>query len=321
MGSTTINSASKRSGAAFGGLIAGLAIMLVVGLTLSAASEIGRVTVRDDVVLQAIVQCSHSPNKQNCNNDVAAIASALAAQNAVRVAVWQTMFSLLGLFGLAFTVFYARKAWIAARDSADADHAALIATRDGLDAARKSFAASERPWIVLTEFELTEPIFINPNKFTLRGRFKVKNVGRSIALNAFYNAVVSTKRTPSLEPVRIGLEEEAKRTLEAIGLHSGGFVLAPGDEMEGGFSANFSAADLEGANSPLQPGLFPFVVGTITYRSPNDTDAHQTSFTLLVQRRNPGKGMLDRPPILLTDGVVSPAELEIVRFQSGYTAT
>lgn len=64
--------------------------------------------------------------------DVAAqLRMAAAAENAVYV-------SFLALFGLAATIFYARRAWEAARDSAKADNEALKLTRTQLTEARAS---------------------------------------------------------------------------------------------------------------------------------------------------------------------------------------
>lgn len=104
------------------------------------ASDIGRITAGQRIARQAAAECETKGNKENCQSSLASVRSAIASEDAVNLAIWQTVINTLGLAGLFLTVFYAAKAWQESKRSADADNAALAITTTGMAEARKDAA-------------------------------------------------------------------------------------------------------------------------------------------------------------------------------------
>lgn len=99
---------------------------------------------REEITNQAFVKCSGKLGQKSCESANVEARSLLAAESAVRVSVWQTVFNFFGLIGLAMTVLYARNAWIAARDSARADNDNLELTKEALKEQRAEAAEQDR---------------------------------------------------------------------------------------------------------------------------------------------------------------------------------
>lgn len=108
---------------AAGGL---LAIAAVVFFLAEQTVGIGR---RRDVAEQAAQAYCQKAGREDCESLKAQIRSVRADEDAVDVAVGQLWLNVLGLGGLAFTVLYARRAWVEAQRSANAANDAVEETR------------------------------------------------------------------------------------------------------------------------------------------------------------------------------------------------
>jgi len=211
------------------------------------------------------------------------------------VGLSQAFIGVLGLVGLFLTVLHAKRAWLAAE---------------------RAHATTQRPWLVLSEYELIEPISISPDHLRVRGRMVFRNIGPALALNVTASSVLLV-RPAEIEKYRHQMLSDDRAVLKA----GGGHVVAPGESYrQFDFGANFRAGDLIDAERPLGQGVTMFVVVAVSYRSPNDDLPHQGSYLLLIQWKNRGDSTMDRRRIRLTDGVIPLEELEVVRF-GGESAT
>ena len=132
--------------AAIGRLGPTVAFMAFVGALALGSIEISRIAFERSVAQHATNECSKQRDKAGCQSATAEIRSALAAEHAVQLGVWQTAFNFFGLVGLFFTVVYAKRAWLAARSSAEADNNALELNRIALKEQREAM----RPYMVFT---------------------------------------------------------------------------------------------------------------------------------------------------------------------------
>ena len=126
--------------AAIGRLGPTVAFMAFVGALSLGSIEISRIAFERSVAQHATNECSKQRDKAGCQSATAEIRSALAAEHAVQLGVWQTAFNFFGLIGLFFTVIYAKRAWEAASSSAKADNEALELTREALKEQREGAA-------------------------------------------------------------------------------------------------------------------------------------------------------------------------------------
>lgn len=226
----------RRCRSPYWGLVETLGAMLFVGVLALGYCSVERIQSEQARGQQATEKCGGDPARKNCG-DVIAIRAVVASEQAIRVAIWQTAFSFLGLVGLAGTVAFAGMAWAAARDSADADNAALRLTRDGLKEARQDAAeqvarfeqqihiaraaadASRdlveaqretlRPWVGLMKVDVAK--HVKPMSGTFEGvtlRPWLKNTGSTPAIDlqmhtdVVVNIFPLVERDPILPPIR-----------------------------------------------------------------------------------------------------------------------
>lgn len=138
-------SGTKRDGgnkSPYWRLVETFAIMSCVGVMALGYTNISHIKLEKLDAQQASEKCSAQADEQRCKDSVINRRAVMASENAVDVAVWQTVFNFLGLIGLGGTVVFAGMAWREARRSADADNAALEETRKALLEAREG--ASEQ---------------------------------------------------------------------------------------------------------------------------------------------------------------------------------
>ena len=117
-------------------LIYALGVLAVVVTALAFMRSTGEVRGRQAATEQAAREHCTGEDYQDCQNLFVAIRTANAAEDAVNFSFWQSLVGLIGVAGVAATVFYARRAWIETKRSADADNDALVETRNGLAQAR-----------------------------------------------------------------------------------------------------------------------------------------------------------------------------------------
>jgi hypothetical protein len=261
-------------------MMGGVLLMIFAAGLLLAAIETGRLLERQD---KAIASNSSSEAR-----------SAIAAEASLRLSLWQTLISAAGLAGLAFTVHYARKAWKAARDSADADNAALAEARSASEEARRTavsaeeanrisreaLAASQRPWLSLTDIRLTDPLTFHPqNGWRVSLAFKFLNVGGSPAFNVMPNFKVLVARDMNLPAVHQEFSEELRGRND----FNFGQVIFPGQPGEQHVTSDITldefALAMEWPND--QRLLHPTIIGALTYRSVSGSK-HLTGFQLLI---------------------------------------
>lgn len=127
-----------------------IVFMVVATVAILGAADIQRITAGQDAARRATSECEKSSDKKACQSMMTGIRAVVASEEAVRVSIWQSFFSAAGLAGLGFTVWYARRTWVEAQRSADADNANLAATKVGIEEARHQ----SRPALRVTEMVL-----------------------------------------------------------------------------------------------------------------------------------------------------------------------
>lgn len=115
----------RRDNATFRQLGLAFGIMMVVAALGLGAMDIGRITAGQRVSRQAAAECQAKSNRDSCQSSLASVRAAIASEDAVNLAIWQSVINAFGLAGLFLTVFYAARAWRASERSADAAHRAL----------------------------------------------------------------------------------------------------------------------------------------------------------------------------------------------------
>lgn len=121
-----------------------LGFMAAIALLSLGAMDIGRITAGQRISRQAATECQAKSDRDSCQSSLASVRSAIASEDAVNLAIWQTVLNAFGLAGLFLTVFYAAKAWQESKRSADADNAALEETRRSFEEARRDAAEQAR---------------------------------------------------------------------------------------------------------------------------------------------------------------------------------
>ena len=264
-------------------------ILSAAGLALAAVTmNVQAISVRRQMSDKAAAAHCHKADEQGCESLKADVRAASAAEDAIDFGAWQTIFNIFGLAGLGATVIYARRAWVASE---------------------RAHITTQRPWIVLSEYRLTEPVIVGPALIRIQGEMVFKNIGPSVGRHVTANSGL-IYNLQDVEALRRRMRDDG---LAALG-GGGGHVVAPGETYcEFGFGGNFTERDIAAATNPRQGITLLFHVG-VYYHSPNDDLPHYTEYTLLVQRKNPGRSILDRPYIHTTDGVIPLDQLEVVRF-------
>lgn len=114
-----------RYDSAFGRLGSAILIILVAGTIAFAVWQASQISRRE---VGAEPSNYHCKNADDCaaQQTQAGVQSALAAQDSVDLALWQLALNIAGIGGLAYTIYYARKAWIEAERSSNAAHEALV---------------------------------------------------------------------------------------------------------------------------------------------------------------------------------------------------
>lgn len=268
------------SGDSIARAMGGVLLIAFVAALFSAAILTGRLLERQDKAIDS--------------NSTPEARSAIAAEASLRLSLWQTLISGAGLAGLAFTVHYARKAWKAARDSADADNAALAEARRASEDARRTaasaeeanrisreaLAASQRPWLSLTNVRLIDPLTFHPqNGWRVSLAFEFLNVGGSPAFNVMPNFKVMVARNMNLPAVHQEFAEELRGRND----FNFGQVIFPGQPGEQHVASDITldefALAMEWPNDERL--LHPTIIGAITYRSVSGSK-HLTGFQLQI---------------------------------------
>jgi hypothetical protein len=270
----------KGGGDSIAQAIGGVLLMAFVAALFLAAIQTGRLLERQDEAIGSNVSSEAR--------------SALAAEASLRLSFWQTLISGAGLAGLAFTVHYARKAWKAARDSADADNASLAEARSASEDARRTaasaeeanrisreaLAASQRPWLSLTDVRLTDPLTFHPqNGWRVSLAFNFLNVGGSPAFNVIPEFKVMVARNMNLPVVHQEFAEELRGRND----FNFGQVVFPGQAGEQHVASDITLDEFALAREwPNDERLLhPTIIGAITYRSASGSK-HLTGFQLMI---------------------------------------
>lgn len=283
----------------------GLALMLAAAALLLAAVETGR-----ELERQAPFQtAARTPE----------LRSAVAAEGSLRIALWQTAISAVALAGLALTVHYARKAWAAAQESADADNAALIEARVASGEARRTatlaeeanrisreaLTADQRPWLSISDIYLSEPITFHPqNGWSIPLAFRFSNVGRTPAFNVMPHFRALVLQNMDLPSIHRDFSDGIRARPDAFF----GQTIFPGQAGEQAVSVSITPDEFEAA-IPFPDDmklLHPTIVGVISYRSAGGP-THLTGFQLVITMADKRSVVVPREP---SEGyVVGPVQL------------
>lgn len=103
--------------------------MVAAGVISFAAWQAGQISARRAVAAETSNYQCQSGDDCAAEQLQASVRASNAAEDAVDLALWQLALGLFSVGGLAFTVYYARRAWVEAQRSANAAHEALDDTR------------------------------------------------------------------------------------------------------------------------------------------------------------------------------------------------
>jgi hypothetical protein len=105
--------------------------------------------------------------------------------------------------------------YFANRDAANAAGVAAAAATSAAETAAQQLELSERPWIQIIEARMSGPLTFSKEHAQLAFHFKIKNIGRSPALDTFINLELGGPGTPFQERKRF-CEQTTKNT-EGLG--------------------------------------------------------------------------------------------------------
>lgn len=198
---------------------------------------------------------------------------AAVAEASVEIAVFQFALSAAGIVLIGLTAFYAHRAWLEARTSANE---AVEANR----ISRETFAASHRPWVAIRSIELTGPLIVANGMAQVSLQFALENTGTTPAQGVLVHPRCTLK--PSVtEGVRLQAKfaDGSRRDRYAYGE-----TIFPGEKVPTYRSEVFNPDEMN--HVPAEDGvqrILVFVYGFIGYRSFLDSDEmHQTRFAFAI---------------------------------------
>lgn len=239
--------------------------------------------------------------------------------------VAQAVVGAFGLAGLFFTVLYAKRAWLAAKSSAEADNAALKEIRKAARVARtdaaeqaarfqKDYTATHRPWIAIRDVRITGPLIVTGGMAHAQFQFTLENTGTTPALNVVVQPRCTLKpsATRAIDLLRKMAEESRKAKFPF------GQCIFP-DEVVEDHAVNLFNGD-EMASVPVKDGtqkIMVFVFGYVAYRTVLDDDFRQTRFAFLIAPTDDGPTEMH-----VVDGKLECPrdELRVVRWPQGWEA-
>ncbi|MES2343852.1 MAG: hypothetical protein V4597_19455 [Pseudomonadota bacterium] len=251
--------------------------------------------------------CGRAKEKE-CDPTGSRVRGLGADEDAVDVAVWQLWLNVAGLVGLAYTVWYAKRAWSEAKRSADVSQAGLDDARadvaeqerrfeaqlriahENLKIAQRSAAEVDRAWLSV-EIIPVGGLRIEDEMVSIEARVIVKNVGKGPAIG------VESTGELTLNPSELDREIRGNPGLRIL---SGRFgeIMFPGKEIvwEGPFSINRSAvvdAISEDLASSEPIGVYPTIVTGVRYSLPGDDTRRMTYIYLSLAKRVGAKASFD----------------------------
>jgi hypothetical protein len=175
------------------------------------------------------------------------------------------------------------------------------AARDANDHARKALVVAQRPWVQITDIDVTNGITWHPDDAAIiEYTCKVKNVGNTPAINVWCipNGIITRGRRDNvvLDNYR-GWSDSIRQSTKTPG-----FTVFPGqpiglpltlrisrEQMENPVEAGeiTEHAILPGAQDA--PGLHIYLHGCVSYYSPVDEVQHQTGFIYELRQVVPGQ--------------------------------
>lgn len=195
-----MSDSNRRDGSALGGLVAlGLIVMVAVGgvsFLWGASHAIG--ARREFAQQRAQSECAQTHEK-GCDAAGSGIRGLGADEDAVDVAVWQLWLNIAGLVGLAYTVWYAKRAWGEAKRSADVSQhglddaradaaeqerrfaAQLRIARDSLKIAQRAAAEVDRAWLSI-DITPISGLRVDEESISIEARVILENVGKGPAI-------------------------------------------------------------------------------------------------------------------------------------------
>jgi hypothetical protein len=228
-----------------GGLGLGIVTMAAVGGFVFLAGQSLDISARREVARQTAQAYCQKADKEDCKTLNTDVRAGRAAEDAVDVAVWQLWLNVAGLFGLAFTVLYARAAWLEAEKSANAAHDTLEASKsdaaeqakrfhdqlniakESVDAARQAIVTADRAWVTVGA-ELAGPLTFDSQNVSVDIDWTLQNIGRSPATNVLLDYGMFSTAGAADQKVRDNVARG-----RYVGPLNNGIVLLPRERRQG----------------------------------------------------------------------------------------
>jgi len=106
-----------RDDSAFGRLGSGTLVIIIAGVIAFAVWHGGQISARRQVTANPANYPCQKADDCAAQQLQASVQAAAAAQDSVDLGLWQLALNVVGVAGLAYTVHYARKTWLEARDT------------------------------------------------------------------------------------------------------------------------------------------------------------------------------------------------------------
>lgn len=195
-----MSDSNRRDGSALGGLVAlGLVVMVAVGSLSSLWSTSNAIGTRRQLAEQNAQSHCAQANEKECDATASGVRGLGADEDAVDVAVWQLWLNVAGLVGLAYTVWYAKRAWGEAKRSADLSQyglddartdaaeqarrfeAQLRIAHENLKIAQRAAAEVDRAWLSIDITPISGLRF-DEETVSIEARVIIENVGEGPAI-------------------------------------------------------------------------------------------------------------------------------------------
>lgn len=211
------------------------------------------------------------------------------AESVVRLGVWQLGLTIFGTLGLAFTVYFARLAWLEAKRSADAAQKSLEHTetalkeqreaaeaqsalqREQVTVARQSLVARDRPWLQVKP--RARSMDCTSEFISVAGEVNITNIGRSPAVRVSLDWALFADEGSAvgygrqlMKRRRVGLTNDFGRVI----------FQSEEDLLIVSFNASADAStlkeQLESSGRKTEEMFFPVLVVGTRYMSPGDQE-------------------------------------------------
>jgi hypothetical protein len=205
----------------------------------------------------------------------------------------ETFVTFLGVLLVGATLIYTRNAVEAARDqvaeAAKATNAAVDAAAAAVrqaEIAQRQFEMSERPWLSVN-IELKKATVKNVRSFEAEIDFLVKNHGKTVATNVFFEVAIFPTDRDVLDKFKVIQQKASENELafKAEPDHKNfGRVVFPDQEI---------TMQIQLRNDPAAGSMiWPTIVGLVPYDSPLDEKVHHTGFVFYLSKRDPKRSTL-----------------------------